>query len=248
MPPKRKNDKIDGGTIINYYEKMPEEFLPKIDNPNKHLHNLDLPFRMLVVAPSGSGKTNFVVHLLNLFCQGRGTFQKILILTKHASEPLYDWLKTKNESILIKEGLAGNLPPLDDKVDKEEQKLVILDDLVLEKTQTNVESYFVRCRKFGWSIIYISQSYFRITNTIRLNASYVALLKIGSKRDLNLILSETCVGVTRDQLNHMYNFATAKKFDVFLIHVEKNPGERFYHNFTRLLNPEAFYAEVMHAV
>jgi hypothetical protein len=183
-----------------------------------------------------------------LFCQGKGTFQKILILTKHASEPLYDWLKTKNESILIKEGLAGNLPPLDDKVEKDEQKLVILDDLVLEKTQTNVESYFVRCRKFGWSIIYISQSYFRITKTIRLNASYVALLKIGSKRDLTLILSETCVGITKEQLMNLYTFATAKKFDVLLIHVEKNPSERYFHNFTKLMNPEAFYNEVMRTV
>jgi hypothetical protein len=245
MPPKRKQQQIDGGTIVNYYEKMPEEFLNKVDNPNKHLHNLDLPFRMLIVAPSGSGKTNFVIHLLNLFCQGRGSFSQILILTKHAQEPLYDWLKTKNESIIIKEGLAGNLPPLDDKTDKDLQKLVILDDLVLEAKQTNVESYFVRCRKFGWSIIYISQSYFRISKTIRLNANYVALLKIGSKRDLNLILSESCIGVTKEQLMHMYEYATAKKFDVLLIHLEANPSERFYKNFTIRLNPEAFYEEVM---
>ena len=134
---------------------------------------------MLVLAPSGSGNTNFVVHLFNLFCQGKGTFSQVLIVTKHSSEPLYDWLKTKSDQIIIKEGLSSNLPPLDDKVEKDIQKLVILDDLILEKNQSNVESYFVRCRKFGWSIVYISQSYFRITKPIRLNANYVALLKIG---------------------------------------------------------------------
>ena len=61
----------------------------------------------------------------------------------------------------------------------------------------------------------------------------------------NRILSETCVGITKEQLMHMYSFATAKKFDVFLIHLEKNPAERFHHNFTKLMNPEAFYHEVM---
>ena len=45
----------------------------------------------------------------------------------------------------------------------------------------------------------------------------------------------------------MYEFATAKKFDVFMIHLEKTPSERFHKNFTIRLNPEAFYEEVMGA-
>ena len=90
-------------------------------------------------------------------------------------------------------------------------------------------------------------SYFRISKTIRLNANYVALLKIGSKRDLNLILSETCVGITKEQLYNMYSFATAKKFDVFLIHIEKNPSLKFYRNFTGLMNPDMFTEDVLHA-
>jgi ABC-type lipoprotein export system ATPase subunit len=47
--------------IMNMYEKIPKEFLDKVENPNIHLHQLKLPFRMCIVAPSGSGKTNFLI-------------------------------------------------------------------------------------------------------------------------------------------------------------------------------------------
>ena len=67
MPPKKKKgqpkDDEPDGTIKNMYEKIPAELLDKVENPNKHLHQLKLPFRMCVVAPSGSGKTNFLVNL-----------------------------------------------------------------------------------------------------------------------------------------------------------------------------------------
>jgi ABC-type lipoprotein export system ATPase subunit len=60
MPPK----KIETGKIVNMYEHIPKEFLDKVDNPNFHLHQFKLPFRMCIVAPSGSGKTNFLINLL----------------------------------------------------------------------------------------------------------------------------------------------------------------------------------------
>ena len=88
--PKRKKSDIDGGTITNFYDVLPDQFKSKIKNPNKHLHGLDLPFRMLVCAPSGSGKTNFALNLLALFSAGEGTFSEIRILTKNANEKLYD--------------------------------------------------------------------------------------------------------------------------------------------------------------
>jgi len=51
----------------------------KTENPNYHLHNFDTPFRALVVAPSGSGKSNFITNLITLFCKGKGTFDSIYV-------------------------------------------------------------------------------------------------------------------------------------------------------------------------
>lgn len=246
--PKTKKSCIDGGSITNFYDVLPDQFRSKIKNPNKYLHGLDLPFRMLVCAPSGSGKTNFVLNLLALFSAGEGTFSEIRILTKNANEKLYDYLKSKSKDIIIKEGLGGsNLPKLDDITveDREDQKIIIFDDLVLEKNLSGVENYFIRARKFGYSVVFISQSYFRVPKTIRLNVSYLAILRVGSKRDLTMILSEVGIGVTKEQLIAMYDFATSEPMNVFLIHVEKQASQKYYKNFTGLLSPEMFSKEVM---
>jgi ABC-type lipoprotein export system ATPase subunit len=64
MPPKKKDNKIPSDITkpINFYEVMPKTFLHEAENPNYSLHNLKLPFRMAIVAPSGSGKTNFLLN------------------------------------------------------------------------------------------------------------------------------------------------------------------------------------------
>src|SRR6056300_706957 len=130
MPPKKKKvikeDEPDG-TIKNLYEKIPKELLDKVENPNFHLHQLKLPFRMCIVAPSGSGKTNFLVNLISIFSANKGTFQSITIITRNKDEPLYRWISSKSDQIVIKEGLS-NTPPLD-KFDKELNHLVVWDDL-----------------------------------------------------------------------------------------------------------------------
>ena len=70
--------------IINWYENIPKEMLDNTENPNFHLHHLKIPFRMCVVAPSGPGKSNFLVNLIHLFSTGnKGTFADITITTKN---------------------------------------------------------------------------------------------------------------------------------------------------------------------
>jgi ABC-type iron transport system FetAB ATPase subunit len=48
------------------------------------LHNFDVPFRGLVIAPSGSGKSIFLTNLITLFCKGTRTFDNIFIFANHA--------------------------------------------------------------------------------------------------------------------------------------------------------------------
>jgi len=211
--------------IRNLYESIPKEFLDKVDNPNFHIHKLKLPFRMCIVAPSGSGKSNLLCNLLSMFSQGKGTFASITIITKNADEPLYKWLGKQSDQIQIKEGLS-NTPPLD-KMDKELNHLVVWDDLVLSKDLSVVETYYIRARKLNCSVIFISQSYFKIPKIIRGNCSYMALLKLSGKREINLILSEFGLGVTKEELLNIYEYATSTKFTPLIIDTEANKEERF---------------------
>ena len=212
--------------IINWYEKIPKEMLDNAENPNQHLHKLKIPFRLCCVAPSGSGKSNFLVNLIHLFSSGaKGTFQDITIVTRNKDEPLYKYLASKCDQIQVKEGIH-NIPPLD-KMDKRENHLVCFDDLVLQKDQSAIENYYIRARKLNCSVVYLSQSYFRIPKIIRNNCSYVVISKLSGNREVNMILSEFGLGVSKEQLLAMYQYATREKFSPLLIDLEEDPANRF---------------------
>jgi len=230
-----KKEIINDGRIINMYDKIPKHLLDNVENPNYDLHKLKLPFRMCIVAPSGSGKTNFLLNLIHMFCCGnKGTFQTIHIITRNEDEPLYRWLKGINDSIIIKEGLH-NTPKLDD-FDKSVNHLLVWDDLVLSKDLSSVEQYYIRARKLNVSVIFISQSYFKIPKIIRNNCSYMVLLKLSGNREVNLILSEFGLGVTKEQLLNLYKYATQEKFSPLIIDLENDPDKRFRKGLIEILN------------
>jgi hypothetical protein len=237
MPPKKKQaPSAEKAEIINFYKHIPKDMLDEAENPNVHLHGFKLPFRACVVAPSGSGKTNWLLNLIHLFSMGEGTFADITILTRNKDEPLYNYLTTRCDQIQVKEGLH-NLPPLD-KFDKRSNHLVVLDDLVLSKDLSGVEAYYIRARKLNCSVIFLSQSYFRIPKIIRNNCSYMILLKLSGNREVNMIMSEFGLGVSRDQLLGMYKYATAEKFSPLIIDLEQDPSKRFRKGFGTILNPD----------
>jgi len=232
MPPK-KDKQEPPQKVINFYERMDKKFLDNAENPNFHLHHLKVPFRMCIVAPSGSGKTNFLLNIIHLFSQGKGTFADLSIITRNKDEPLYRFLQSKNDQINIKEGLE-NVPQLD-KFDKDINHLVVFDDLVLAKDQRPIENYYIRARKLNCSVIYISQSYFKIPKIIRNNCSYMCLLKLSGQREVNMILSEFGLGVSKEQLLSLYQYATKEKFVPLLIDMEAEPQDRFRKGFLEVL-------------
>ncbi len=147
---------------------------------------------------------------------------------------MYRWIQTKSEQIVIKEGLS-NTPPLD-KFDKDYNHLVVWDDLVLSKDLSMVENYYIRARKLNVSVIFISQSYFRIPKMIRNNCSYMVLLKLSGQREVNIILSEFGLGVTKEQLIAIYEYATRDKLQPLLIDMEAEPYQRFRKGFLEIID------------
>ena len=212
--------------MINFYEKMPEDMLDKAKNPNESKHQIKIPFRLAVSAPSGSGKTNFILNLISLFSEGEGTFNDITICTRNADEPLYNYLKKICPKIVVKEGLSS-LPKLD-AMNKKLNHLVVIDDLLFEKDQTHIINYYIRCRKLNCSIAYLSQSYFDIPSLIRKNCSILVFLKLGGKREVKDILRQFSLSCSIEQLLNMYEYATQKKFGSLFIDIEEtNPEKKF---------------------
>jgi hypothetical protein len=146
--------------LINFYE-LPDDkaFKRTYHNPNKEIHNIDMPFRMLIISFTGGGKTN---ALMNLLYQFSGTFNHILLITRNKSEQLYEYLESKldKDELTVQEGLDDfRKINLDQQYkDKQKQSLIIFDDLCQEKDQQCIKELWLRGRKLGGSVscIYLS--------------------------------------------------------------------------------------------
>lgn len=215
--------------IINFYEKMPKKFLIKSHNPNYSKHRIKVPFRMVIAGSSGSGKTNTFLNLLKIMPD---TFENIWIVTKNKDEPIYNWLDDKlgKEGLKIQEIDKDGLPDLD-KLDKTQNNLIVMDDLVGEKNQKPMEQFFIRARKKNCSLIYITQSYYQVPKMIRNNLTYLIIKQISSMKNLLMISREYDIGISKEALIEMYNYATKEKMGFLMVDLEAPPEERFRRNF-----------------
>jgi hypothetical protein len=219
--------------IVDWYKKMPKKYLLKSHNPHYDRHHINLPFRMIIAGNSGSGKTQ---TLLNLLYNMPNTFEKIFIITKCKSEPLYEFLEDKlgEDGLTIKEGIS-ELPDVDS-LDKTQNNLIVLDDLVNEpaKQQRPICDYFIRARKKNCSIIYISQSFYAVPKLIRDNISYLIIKQVSSMKNLTMICRECSLGIDKKQLKKIYDDATDTKQSFLLIDLEGDKDERFRKNFSEI--------------
>ena len=101
-----------------------------------------------------------------------------------------------------------------------------------------ISEYFIRGRNKGASIMFLSQSFYNTPKIIRQNVNYVVILKLGGTRDINSLLREVSIGLTKEQFLEMYKEATKIKFDVMIINLEKSGNERYRKNFLQYFEIE----------
>ena len=223
--------------MINYYEKIKN--VNKIYNPNYNKHKIKLCFRMLIIGSSGSGKTNTILNLLK---EMNGTFSSIDIYTRQPDEPLYKHLLEvykknhtigEEEALNIHEGIM-DLKPLNE-YDETKNHLVIFDDMILEKNLKQVAEYYIRCRKKGVSVIFLSQSYYlndQNWKIIRRQANYIIIKKINSVKELMAIIKDYSLDVSKEEFLKMYEDITKEnKFNFLMVDLDEEPEKRFRKNY-----------------
>ena len=77
-------------------------------------------------------------------------------------------------------------------LDKENKILIVFDNIIADmihnkKLNSIVTELFIRGRKLNISLVFISQSYFKVPKDVRLNTSHFFIAKIPNKRELQQI-------------------------------------------------------------
>ena len=218
--------------LVNFYTlKEVKDLKEQSYNPHFNETDIEIPSRTAIIGASGSGKT---ISLLNYILITPNTFGHITIVTKQ-NEALCEFLdkKLKGKNITIYYDL-DKLPEPRDFPNKELQNLLIFDDQVVTKNQSKIINYFIYGRKVGAgiTIFYLTQSYYSVPKTIRAQLSYIFLIKINQKRDLNLILLDSGDMLGKDQLKKLYDDATKEKFNFLKINLNTSDlNKKFSKNF-----------------
>ena len=76
-----------------------------------------------------------------------------------------------------------------DNIDKERKTVIVFDDMIADminnkKLDSIVTELFIRGRKLNISLVFITQSYFKVPKDVRLNTTHFFITKIANKREL----------------------------------------------------------------
>lgn len=246
-PLKHKKHKVSWDDIKhkNYYLDLAKKYLPEsIEYPNEELMKLPLPAHILTVGYTGAGKTNWVRNFIDKV----GVFTKIYLFAKDLEEPLWksfiDKMKRVSKAlhghdILFVSSDIGQLPNPDD-VDDKHNNLFIFDDMITEKEARlrTASEYFIRIRKKNGVCVFLTHSYFKTPQLMRLQASYIAIIKLGTVGDMYRIMREQDItDLGKEGLKKIYNMTCGKnnsrEINNFLLIDKKSnePGLRFRHNY-----------------
>ena len=175
-------------------------------NENKNIHNKnwpyipDHPYRILIIGGSGSGKTSLLLNLI----KNQPDIDKIYLYVKDPYESKYQYLINKRESVgtnhfndpkafidysndmHVYENIDDYNP------DKQNKILIVLDDMIADminhkKLKSIVSELFIRGRNLNISLVFITQSYFKVPKDVRLNTTHSFIAKIPNKRELQQI-------------------------------------------------------------
>ena len=207
----------------NYYKsERIQKKLPKIKDEQFEFTGMRINSHFLIAGGTGTGKTNALYsYLLETSRPNKGTFKHIFVVYK-TEEPLYEDLKEQlGKGISFYKSIA-DLPSVDEFPDAisnnfKYQYLVCLDDCVNDKDKasyTKDKNYFTYGRKKGITLAYLTQSFFESDGFIRKQMSYLLLLSIKGKTDLNNILREYgSLQTDPKELYRIFKIATDKKGD-----------------------------------
>ena len=105
--------------------------------------------------------------------------------------------------------------------DKKRKVLIVYDDMIADminnkKLNSIVTELFIRGRKLNISLVFITQSYFKVPKDVRLNTSHFFIAKIPNKRELQQIAINHSSDISTKDFTNIYRKCTAEPYS-FLV-------------------------------
>ena len=112
---------------------------------------------------------------------------------------------------------------IDDYNPKRKRKSLIAFDDMIADTMTNkkfqaiIKEVFIRCRKLNISLVFITQSYFRVPKDVRLNSIHYLIMKIHNKRELQNIAFDHSADIDYKDFVRIYKNCANEPYSFFTI-------------------------------
>ena len=153
---------------------------------------------ILIIGGSVSGKTNALLNLI----ENQPDIDKIYLYAKDLYEAKYQYLIYIREKVGLNhfndpkafteyshdmQDVYKNIGEYN--IDKEHKILIVFDDIIADminnkKLNSMVTELFIRGRKLNISLVFTTQSYFKVPKDVRLNTTHFFITKIANKREL----------------------------------------------------------------
>ena len=98
-----------------------------------------------------------------------------------------------------------------------------------------VTELFIRARKLNISIVFITQSYFKVPKDVRLNSAHFSIIKISSKRELQQIALNHTSDIDFKDFIKIYKKCTVRPYS-FLVNDTALPSDNLLRYIKNLLN------------
>ena len=105
--------------------------------------------------------------------------------------------------------------------DKENKILIVFDDMIADMIQNKklnsiVTELFIRGRKLNISLVFITQSYFKVPKDVILNTTHFFISKIPNKRELQQITISHSSDISTKDFENIYRKCTAESYSFFV--------------------------------
>lgn len=215
-----------------------------------NIHLPQLPFSWILIGPSGTGKSNLLLNVLDQYKKHFKEHHIILFspsigLDPKTSEIEAGWKYAEFRPEIIESVIEQQKQIMKKKPKKVPEILIILDDCISEPGAFNqrgvLEKLFYRCRHFHCSLLITSQKYSSLSRGIRLNAKTVSFFRPYNESEKEHILKEHSDKYTKDKFANMLEYVWGKPYQFLQIdYTKNNPDHRYQECLHSFLNLKDF--------